>query len=139
VIEIAPDEDPRDSLQYELRAVVDDCIGVAGALVATTEGLLIASEFDATASVPTQAEAEIIAAMAAATAGLGDQFANRLTLGSSSGCVVQGSRGCIAVQRVGDTGVLVLFGSDGLNVARLYLAVRQALPRIHEVLRGMGV
>jgi hypothetical protein len=33
----------------------------------------------------------------------------------------------------------VLFGRDGLNVARLYLAVRQVLPRVHEVLRGMGV
>ena len=52
---------------------------------------------------------------------------------------MQGSRGCVSAQRVGDRGVLVLFGGDGLNMARLNLAVRQALPRVHKVLDAMGV
>jgi hypothetical protein len=33
----------------------------------------------------------------------------------------------------------VLFGGDGLTMARLNLAVRQALPPVQEVLVGMGV
>jgi hypothetical protein len=52
---------------------------------------------------------------------------------------VQGGNGCIGVQRVASRGVLVLFGGDGLTMARLNLAVRQALPPVHEVLVGMGV
>jgi predicted regulator of Ras-like GTPase activity (Roadblock/LC7/MglB family) len=105
-------------------------------LVATLEGLLVAGEFDATAAVASYDEAETIAAMAASTVAIGQQFSNRLALGSSTGGIVQNSSGCLAVQRVGKTGVLVLFGGDGLNVARLNLSVRQALPRVREVLLG---
>ena len=128
-----------DPLQSTLRQVLDESIGVAGVLVGTVEGVLVAGEFDVNAAVPSHAEAETIAAMAAATVGIGQQFAHRLALGRSTGSIVQSSEGCVAVHRVAETGVLVLFGSDGLNVARLNLAVRQAVPRVHAVLVGMGV
>jgi uncharacterized protein len=123
-----------DPLYAALREILEETIGVSGAMVATTEGMLVAGEFDASSPVSTQAEAETIAAMAAATVGIGSQFAHRLALGQSTGCILQGSSGCVAVQRVDTTGVLVLFGNDGLNVARLNLAVRQALPRVQSVL-----
>lgn len=128
-----------DPLQCMLREILDESIGVAGVLLATVEGLLVAGEFDATAAVASYDEAETIAAMAASTVGLGQQFSSRLALGSSTGSIVQSSRGCLAVQRVGETGVLVLFGGDGLNMARLNLSVRQALPRVREVLLRMGL
>jgi predicted regulator of Ras-like GTPase activity (Roadblock/LC7/MglB family) len=139
VTEVIWDESQDDPLQRILREILDESIGVAGVLVATIEGLLVAGEFDATAAVTSYDDAETIAAMAASTVGLGQQFANRLALGSSTGSIVQSSRGCLAVQRVGETGVLVLFGGDGLNVARLNLSVRQALPRVRDVLIGMGL
>jgi predicted regulator of Ras-like GTPase activity (Roadblock/LC7/MglB family) len=77
--------------------------------------------------------------MASAAVGIGVHFTRHLGLGDSTACVVQGGNGCIGVQRVGSRGVLVLFGGDGLTMARLNLAVRQALPPVQEVLVGMGV
>jgi predicted regulator of Ras-like GTPase activity (Roadblock/LC7/MglB family) len=140
VTEVMWDDGSRDDpLQRALREILDESIGVSGVLVATIEGLLVAGEFVATAAVASYAEAETIAAMAASTVGLGQQFSDRLALGSSTGSIVHSSGGCLAVQRVGETGVLVLFGGDGLNVARLNLSVRQALPRVRDVLVGMGL
>jgi predicted regulator of Ras-like GTPase activity (Roadblock/LC7/MglB family) len=80
--------------------------------------------------------AESIAALAAATSGVGSQFAYLMRLGELGGTVVQGTKGCVAVHPVGDNAILVLFGTDGPNVARLHLAVRQALPRIEAAMRG---
>ena len=137
--EVMWDASQDDPLQCTLREILDESIGVAGVLVATIEGLLVAGEFDTTAAVASYDEAETIAAMAASTVAIGQQFSNRLALGSSTGSIVQSSSGCLAVQRVGETGVLVLFGGDGLNMARLNLSVRQALPRVREVLLGMGL
>lgn len=137
--EVIWDGSQTDPLQWTLREILTESIGVTGVLVATVEGLLVAGEFDAAAGVASYDEAETIAAMAASTVGLGQQFSSRLALGSSTGSIVQCSDGCLAVQRVGETGVLVLFGGDGLNVARLNLSVRQALPRVRDVLVGMGL
>ena len=132
-------ESVEQPLEWVLRQVLEESIGISGVLVATTEGLLIAAEFEAAAQVTTQVQAETVAAMASAAVGIGTQFTSRLGLGNGTACIVQGGRGCVSAQRVGDRGVLVLFGGDGLNMARLNLAVRQALPRVHKVLDAMGV
>jgi predicted regulator of Ras-like GTPase activity (Roadblock/LC7/MglB family) len=117
-----------ESLGAELRDVLDEVIGVSGALVATADGMLIAAE------VEDSMHAESIAALAAATSGVGSQFAYLMRLGALGGTVVQGNKGCVAVHPIGDNAILVLFGTDGPNVARLHLAVRQALPRIEAAL-----
>jgi len=117
-----------ESLGAELRELLADVIGVTGALVATTDGMLIAAEVEATL------HAESIAALAAATSGVGSQFAYLMRLGELGGTVVQGTKGCVAVHPLGENAILVLFGTDGPNVARLHLAVRQALPRVEAAL-----
>ena len=137
--EASPEGPAGSALQRTLRQVLDDSIGVDGALVATTEGLLVAAEFAASTQLVTRGRAEVVAAMASSAAGIGLHFTRQLGLGDSTACVVQGGNGCIGVQRVGSRGVLVLFGGDGLNMARLNLAVRLALPRVHEVLVDLGV
>jgi predicted regulator of Ras-like GTPase activity (Roadblock/LC7/MglB family) len=119
-----------ESLGAELRELLTDVIGVTGALVATADGMLVAAEVEASL------HAESIAALAAATSGVGSQFAYLMRLGELGGTVVQGTKGCVAVHPVGDNAILVLFGTDGPNVARLHLAVRQALPRIEAAMRG---
>jgi hypothetical protein len=43
--EASPEGPAGSALQRTLRQVLDDSIGVDGALVATTEGLLVAAEF----------------------------------------------------------------------------------------------
>lgn len=139
VAEVTQDEPVESDLDRALRHILDDTFGIDGALVATTEGLLVASEFAAAARVTSQGQAEGVAAMASAAVGIGLNFTRHLGLGDSSACVVQGGHGCVGVQRVGSRGVLVLFGGDGLTMARLNLAMRRALPRVHEVLIHVGV
>jgi uncharacterized protein len=121
-----------EPLRTALWEILSETIGIAGALIATDDGILIEAVFEGTAS--RDGEAESIAALASATVGLGAKFAQLLLLGSAAGTVVQGSNGSVAVQRVGGNAVLVLYGRDGPNVARLHLAVRQAVPRIEAVL-----
>ena len=139
VSEPVPGAAAEHTLRRALRRVLDESLGIEGALVATTEGLLVEAEFASTAQVTSRGQAEAVAAMASAAVGIGVHFTRHLGLGDSTACVVQGGNGCIGVQRVGSRGVLVLFGGDGLTMARLNLAVRQALPPVHEVLVGMGV
>jgi predicted regulator of Ras-like GTPase activity (Roadblock/LC7/MglB family) len=117
-----------ESLGAELRELLAEVIGVTGALVATTDGMLIAAE------VEDSLHPESIAALAAATSGVGSQFAYLMRLGELGGTVVQGTKGCVAVHPLGENAILVLFGTDGPNVARLHLAVRQALPRVEAAL-----
>lgn len=117
-----------EALSAQLRELLSEVIGVTGALIATADGMLIAAECE------DSLHPESIAALAAATSGVGSQFAYLMRLGELGGTVVQGSKGCVAVHPVGDNAILVLIG-DGPNVARLHLAVRQAMPTIEAALR----
>jgi hypothetical protein len=117
-----------ESLGAELRELLSEVIGVSGALIATGDGMLIAAECE------DSLHAESIAALAAATSGVGAQFAYLMRLGELGGTVVQGNKGCVAVHPIGENAILVLYGTDGPNVARLHLAVRQALPRVEAAL-----
>jgi predicted regulator of Ras-like GTPase activity (Roadblock/LC7/MglB family) len=117
-----------ESLGAELRELLAEVIGVTGALVATADGMLVAAE------VEDSLHPESIAALAAAASGVGSQFAYLMRLGVLGGTVVQGTKGCVAVHPLDERTILVLFGTDGPNVARLHLAVRQALPRIEAAL-----
>jgi predicted regulator of Ras-like GTPase activity (Roadblock/LC7/MglB family) len=117
-----------EALCAELRELLSEVIGVSGALIATGDGMLIAAECE------DSLHAESSAARAAATSGVGSQFAYLMRLGDLGGTVVQGSKGCVAVHPIGENAILVLYGTDGPNVARLHLAVRQALPRVEAAL-----
>lgn len=118
-----------ESLTAELRSIVDEGIGVAGALVATVDGLRLASVIDG-------AEPDTVAALASAASGLHAQFAGVLGLGRSTGGVVQAEGGCVAVHPLVGTAVLVLFTDDVQNLALLHLAVRRAVPRLTALLAG---
>jgi hypothetical protein len=48
--------------------------------------------------------------------------------------VVYGEAGCIAVHPVGDNAIIVIYTTGVPNVARLHLAVRQALPRFEKII-----
>ncbi|HXV94585.1 MAG TPA: roadblock/LC7 domain-containing protein [Pseudonocardia sp.] len=119
----------RDSLRFELREAMAGLHDVTGALLATTDGLVLAAECD-------EQLAEPVAALAAATAGVGAQFTQLVGIGDTGTYLVQGGHGCVAVQRVAENTVLVLYGRSGANVAWLNLAVRQIVPRIEAVLKG---
>jgi len=98
--EAEPEAAGQHPLRRALRRVLDDSLGIEGALVATTEGLLVEAEFASTAQVTSRGQAEAVAAMASAAVGIGVHFTRHLGLGDSTACVVQGGNGCIGVQRV---------------------------------------
>jgi predicted regulator of Ras-like GTPase activity (Roadblock/LC7/MglB family) len=123
-----------DRLQEVLRTILDESFGIAGALVATVDGLFVAGEVDVDAAVSTRDEAETLSAMAAATVNIGMRVVEQLSLGTGTGCVVQASEGCVGVHRLGARGVLVMFGGDGLTAGSLNVALRRALPRVQEAL-----
>lgn len=116
-------------LRAELQALMGEVIGVSGAVVATADGLLLASAVD-----EDEMELDAVAALAAATSGVGIQFSHMLNLGEANGTVIQAANGCAAVHSLGDLAILVLYSTDGANVARLHLAARQAIPRLTEAL-----
>jgi len=116
------------SLRRELDALLRDVDGVSGALLATTDGLLIA------AHRPEDAHLESVAALAAAAAGVAEQFTLLMRLGELGSTVVYGESGCIAVHPIGDNAIIVIYTTGIPNVARLHLAVRQALPRFEKIM-----
>lgn len=119
-------------LEATLREVLDESIGISGAVVATIDGLLVAAEPGV--GWNGGSDPDSVSALASACVGVGAQFVQMLGLGDAASTVVQGSSGCAAVQRLRGNAILVVYGTDGPNVARLHLAARQAVPRIEAVL-----
>lgn len=117
----------RDVLTQELRDFLDGAIGVDGALVATTDGLLLAG-------VVSREQEEVLAAMCSAASGLGSQFAAILGFGPATTTVVQAAGGCIAVHPMLGTAILLVYSRDPANVALLHLAVRQGSQRLTRLL-----
>lgn len=111
----------------ELTSFLQEADGVSGALVATTDGLLMAQ-----AEVGT--EPEVVAALASATAGLLSQFSAILGVGEAGGTVVQAAAGCFAIHPLVDNAVLLLYSRDAQSIALLHLAVRQAVPRLTSII-----
>jgi predicted regulator of Ras-like GTPase activity (Roadblock/LC7/MglB family) len=117
-----------DSLRRELGELLLDVDGVSGALLATTDGLLIAAHREEDAHL------ESVAALAAAAAGVAEQFTLLMRLGDLGSTVVYGESGCIAVHPIGDNAIIIIYTTGVPNVARLHLAVRQAVPRFEKIM-----
>src|ERR1700761_7711080 len=104
----------------ELRAHVP---GLRGSLVATSDGLVVAHDIPDVE--PTQ-----IAALAAATLAV----ARRATLATECGtfreAVARGSDGYLAVSAAGDSAIVAVIGTSGLNVGMLQYRAREIIERI---------
>jgi uncharacterized protein len=116
-----------EAVRRELCDLISDVDGVSGALLATTDGLLIAAHQE------DDAHFESAAALAAAAAGVAAQFTLLMRLGDLGSTVVYGKTGCLAVHPIGDGAIIVVYAADEPNVALLHLAVRQAVPRFRAI------
>lgn len=114
-------------LEEELAGLLDRAIGVDGVLLASADGLLVAS-------AAVDAEPDTLAALCSATAGLSTQFAGMLDMSPVTTTVIQAAGGCIAVHPLPGTAILLLYTRDPANVALLHLAVRQTSVRLLELL-----
>jgi predicted regulator of Ras-like GTPase activity (Roadblock/LC7/MglB family) len=102
---------------------------IAGVLVATADGLLVAHDIDDPA-------AETIAAMAAAQLGLGHQLSVTAGRGAFQECVTRSGDGCVAVFAAGSAGLLVVLGDADFNVGLLYRQARPTATRLGALLAG---
>ena len=112
-----------DQVKAELKQIRANVAGVRGSLVATSDGLVVAH--DIPDIEPTQ-----IAALAAATLAV----ARRATLATECGtfreAVARGSDGYLAVYAAGDSAIVAVIGTSGLNVGMLQYRAREIIERI---------
>ncbi len=118
------------AVRAELTALREGVTGVRGSVLASADGLLIMHD---NGSGP---EPHDLAALAAASVGVGRQTALALRHGAFQESTVRSHRGYFAVYAVADLALLAVVGDDGMNVARLHLEARAVTPRLVELLQA---
>jgi uncharacterized protein len=119
------------------RASVD---GIAGAIVASRDGLVVATSFAPELAgtgvndpVPRQGGLDVedastkTSAMAAVAAGLGTQFVQAAGSGTFQAVTFEGSRSCTGVFPLTSALLLVLVGGEHVTMGRFVVAAKQAV------------
>ncbi|BCJ61008.1 roadblock/LC7 domain-containing protein [Micromonospora endophytica] len=102
--------------------------GVQGSVLGGVDGLRI------THDVPDGLDPDDLAAMAAATFGLGRQVSLRLGQGEFCQSTVRNQGGYFAVYAVGPQALLSVVGQDTINVARLHMYAPPVAARLANLL-----
>lgn len=110
-------------LLAELRAVKHRVPHLAGGLVASVDGLLIAHDTHGT-------EPSGLAAMTAASLSLAQRLADTTGQGEFRESLVRGENGYVATYAAGGSCVLALLAHPDVNVGRLHLEARRSAQRI---------
>lgn len=119
----------------------DSVTDIAGAVVATRDGLVMAANIDpaleaaARAATPKDRRSLFVSddmasktsAMASVAAGLGTQFVQAAGTGQLQAVTFEGSTGCVGVFPLTSTLLLVLFGDTRVTMGRFIVAAKQAL------------
>ncbi|MFE7189528.1 roadblock/LC7 domain-containing protein [Kitasatospora sp. NPDC057541] len=114
-------------LLTELRALRQRVPHLAGGLVASADGLLIAHDTHG-------AEPSGLAAMSAASLGLAHRLADSTGQGEFRESLVRGEHGYVAIYAAGGSCVLTVLAHPEANVGRLHLEARRSARRIAELL-----
>ncbi|MFF8770234.1 roadblock/LC7 domain-containing protein [Kitasatospora sp. NPDC015120] len=114
-------------LLAELRALRHRMPHLAGGLVASVDGLLVAHDTHGT-------EPSGLAAMTAASLGLAQRLADSTGQGEFRESLVRGEHGYVAIYTAGGSCVLTLLAHPEANVGRLHLEARRSARRIAALL-----
>ncbi|MEV7682287.1 roadblock/LC7 domain-containing protein [Streptomyces sp. NPDC088341] len=114
------------SLVDVLASLRENVMGVSESVLSTTDGLLVAADADTV-------QPEAVAALAAATLGLGARMAEQAGAGALRDVVVRCGGGHVVVLAVGERALLSILGDEGLDVA----ALQRATPALAEELAGL--
>ncbi|WP_228811987.1 MULTISPECIES: roadblock/LC7 domain-containing protein [Nocardia] len=120
---------PNPAVQAELAGLRARVPGLIGALVASSDGLLV------THDLPGHIEPTGMAALAAAQLSLSNRLAGVAHGGGFQEVVVDGSRGHVVIYAAGWASLTVLAEPD-VNIGRLHLESRPAARTIAEHLAG---
>lgn len=111
------------SKQEELTAVIrqlrQNVPEINGVMIATSDGLAISNDFP-------EEESARVAAMAAATLGLGVRIADTAGLGEISETMIRGNDGLFLLYSAGETGILALRASVKGNLGLIRLEATTA-------------
>jgi predicted regulator of Ras-like GTPase activity (Roadblock/LC7/MglB family) len=118
-----------DEMVSALRTIRGQVDRVTGLLVATQDGLVLASD-------TRDIEDESVAAMSAAAVGLAAQFTAQAGIGEPRTAMFEGSSGYVCVFPVEASLLLVVFGERDITMGLFNIAAKQALSLLqHAVLR----
>lgn len=101
---------------------------LTGALAASTDGLILASD---------TGDAEGVAALTAAALGVSARLTEATGQGGFRELLVRGDRGYVATYAAGSSAVLTLLAGPRVNVGRLHLEARRSGGRIGELVDGV--
>ncbi|MFE9682842.1 roadblock/LC7 domain-containing protein [Streptomyces sp. NPDC006285] len=106
------DTSPPHPLTEILTSLRDRVMGVRESVLSTADGLLVVADTDSS-------HAESVAALAAATLGVGRRMADQAGVGALREVVARCGSGHVIVLAVGDRALLTVMGDDGLDLAAL--------------------
>lgn len=116
-----------EALVASLKSLREGVMGISETVIATSDGLLVAAD---TAT----AQPESVAALAAASLGLGRRTAVEVGLGGLRDVVTRCNGGYVVVLSVGDHALLVVMADEGLDLPGLYREAPATVDRILSLL-----
>ncbi|NEB05495.1 roadblock/LC7 domain-containing protein [Streptomyces sp. SID13726] len=125
-----PSPEPHDSassLTDILASLRDRVMGVSESVLSTADGLLVVADVDSV-------HPESVAALAAATLGVGRRMADQAGAGALREVVVRGGSGHVVVTAVGDRALLTVMGDEGLDLAAFQRESPAAVEELSKVL-----
>jgi len=121
-----------DVIEDALRDVSGKDPNVYGMLVASTDGLMLASD-------TRDVHVDTVAAMAAAAASIAAQFTDQADVGESRASMFEGASGFVGVFPVEPSVLLVVFGQKDMTMGLFNVAARNALTRLQQSLERQRV
>ncbi|MFI6276128.1 roadblock/LC7 domain-containing protein [Streptomyces sp. NPDC050988] len=103
---------PSNSLAEILISLRDRVMGISQSVLSTADGLLVVHDSDSV-------HPESVAALAAATLGVGRRMADQAGVGALREVVARCGSGHVIVMAVGDRALLTVMGDDGLDIPAL--------------------
>lgn len=118
------------AMQAELRRLRRLRPEVTGSLLSGVDGLLIASDL-------TGVDADHVAALAGAGAGLGERFARTIGHGRLQECVVRGSHGCVVTYPAAREALLTVVTLPEVDLTGLHAEARRMAERLGEFVEAL--